>query len=45
MKKIPYLRWWKSTFNVYSLTEGFINKKNTKKKQDQKSFALIYFNV
>ena len=46
MKKIPYLRWRKSTFNVYSLTEGFTNKPKPKKKQIRlKYFALISFNV
>ena len=45
MKKIPYLRWWKSTFNVYTLTESFTNKQNTKKTRDPKSSALISFNV
>ena len=48
-RKIPYLRWQKSNFNVFSLTESFTNKPNTKKKtkkkQDQKSLALISFNV
>ena len=51
-KKIPYLRWQKSNFNVFSLTEIFTNKPNTKKKpkkkqnkQDQKSLALISFSV
>ena len=45
MKKIPYFRWRKSTFNVYSLTETFTNKPNPSKKQDQKTFTLISFNV
>ena len=40
-KKIPYLRWRKSTFNVYSLTESFINKPNTPPPQKKRKKIKI----